>query len=69
MSDPAQANEPSFLRRTAEWPTINLVRADIVAITARLSRIRNRHVVRQGSGDDASEDTLLYSDGSPPEEE
>ena len=57
----------------AHWPvqapTINLVRADIVAITARLSRIRNRHVVRQGSGDDASEDTLLYSDGSPPEEE
>ena len=39
------------------------------ALTARLSGIHNRHVVRQGSGDDASEDTLLYSDGSPPEEE
>ena len=53
-------------------PAIDLVRADIVAITARLHHIRARSVetyVVEQHPDDESGDTLVHSDESPPEEE
>ena len=59
-----------LVHEIAHWPLhvqpINLVRADIVAITARLKHIREEHGVPRESEDFESDDTLEYdSEGNP----
>ena len=60
-----------LIYQIAHWPLhvqpINLVRADIVAITARLKHIREEHGVPREPEDFESDDTLEYSSDATPQ--